>query len=172
MPLRRAEAAAAPCWRREAGASGGDRTGAGVSEAGLSWGVQALWQTLSPLLPGLGVEVVPSIASTNGALLERTRALPRESERNAFAGSQSPAPFGRRAIDAQPYLLIAEHQTAGRGRRGRSWRSAPVASLTFTLALPLSTDAWSGLSLAVGVALAEALDPLRPSTPAAARGSG
>src|SRR5436305_15350183 len=67
--------------------------------------------------------------------------------------------FGRRAADLQPCLLVAEHQTHGHGRNGRVWQAAPGASLTFSLALPLAPKDWSGLSLAVGVALAQALDP-------------
>jgi BirA family biotin operon repressor/biotin-[acetyl-CoA-carboxylase] ligase len=58
-----------------------------------------------------------------------------------------------------PTLLIAEKQTAGRGRAGRAWHSAPGASLTFSLAwkfnLPLR--ALVGLPLAVGVGIAETL---------------
>jgi BirA family biotin operon repressor/biotin-[acetyl-CoA-carboxylase] ligase len=58
-----------------------------------------------------------------------------------------------------PLLLIAESQTAGRGRAGRAWHSDPGAGLTFSLAwrfrLPL--QALAGLPLAVGVALAKAL---------------
>jgi len=60
----------------------------------------------------------------------------------------------------QASLLVAEHQTRGRGRLGRDWASNAGASLTFSLALPLAPQAWSGLSLAVGLALAEALDPV------------
>ena len=63
------------------------------------------------------------------------------------------------AATLRPRVLVADRQTAGRGRRGRSWQSAPGASLTFSLAWPLATADLSGLSLAVGVALAEALDP-------------
>ncbi len=62
----------------------------------------------------------------------------------------------------EPRLLVADRQTAGRGRRGRTWHSAPGASLTFSLAWPMAGTDLSGLSLAVGVALAEAIDP-RPS---------
>ncbi|NWG30886.1 MAG: biotin--[acetyl-CoA-carboxylase] ligase [Rhodocyclaceae bacterium] len=80
-------------------------------------------------------ELLPECASTNALLLARA-------ENGAPSGS----------------VLIAETQTAGRGRRGRTWHSAPGDSLTFSLlwrfapgTLPL------GLSLAAGVAVSEAL---------------
>lgn len=54
-------------------------------------------------------------------------------------------------------LLLAEKQTAGRGRRGRSWHQGPQ-SLAFSLLWRLPDDRpASGLSLAVGLAVAEAL---------------
>lgn len=58
-----------------------------------------------------------------------------------------------------PVLLVAEHQTAGRGRAGRSWLSGPGDSLTFSLAWPfdLPTHALLGLPLAAGVAVADTL---------------
>lgn len=58
-----------------------------------------------------------------------------------------------------PTLLIARSQTAGRGRAGRSWLSAPGKSLTFSLAWKFHApvQALVGLPLAVGVALADAL---------------
>jgi BirA family biotin operon repressor/biotin-[acetyl-CoA-carboxylase] ligase len=55
---------------------------------------------------------------------------------------------------------VAEHQTRGRGRQGKEWQSSAGASLTFSLALPLAPVDWSGLSLAVGLAVAETFDPL------------
>lgn len=57
-------------------------------------------------------------------------------------------------------LLIAEKQTAGRGRAGRVWHSAPGATLTFSLAWKFNRPIQElvGLPLAVGVALAHALD--------------
>jgi BirA family biotin operon repressor/biotin-[acetyl-CoA-carboxylase] ligase len=108
----------------------------------LAWHAEPLWQRLEPLLPGLSVEVIARLESTNTELIERAR----------NAG-------GRRSGDTQPCLLVAEHQTGGRGRQGRDWLASAGASLTFSLALPLAPASWSGLSLAVGVALAEALDP-------------
>ena len=41
----------------------------------------------------------------------------------------------------------------------REWTSSAGASLTFSLSLPLQPVQWGGLSLAVGLALAEALEP-------------
>ena len=52
-----------------------------------------------------------------------------------------------------PCLLVAERQTAGRGRLGRHWQSSVGDSLTFSFAVPMARPDWSGLSLAVGVAL-------------------
>jgi len=52
---------------------------------------------------------------------------------------------------------------------GRVWKAAPVASLTFSLSLPMNPPDWSGLSLAVGCALADALDPRTPGDASAPR---
>jgi BirA family biotin operon repressor/biotin-[acetyl-CoA-carboxylase] ligase len=54
---------------------------------------------------------------------------------------------------------FAERQTAGQGRRGRAWHSPLAANLTFSAARRFAGGfaALSGLSLAVGVAVAEAL---------------
>jgi BirA family transcriptional regulator, biotin operon repressor / biotin---[acetyl-CoA-carboxylase] ligase len=131
----------------------------------LQWGAEALWEQLTPQLPGLSVEVVARIASTNTALLERARIATPPTEEGELAQvrrSVESAAFGRRAADVQPCLLVAEHQTRGRGRLGRNWQATPGASLTFSLSLPFDPVDWSGLSLSVGVALADALDPLQP----------
>jgi BirA family transcriptional regulator, biotin operon repressor / biotin---[acetyl-CoA-carboxylase] ligase len=137
-------------------------------EPPLHWGAQALWHQLQPVLPGLSVEVVHSTRSTNTALLERARAVPDPSPEGGdvqVRRSLEAGAFGRRSIDLQPCLLVAEHQSAGRGRQGRTWQSAAGASLTFSLGMPLAVGDWSGLSLAVGVALAQALDAARPDRP-------
>lgn len=72
--------------------------------------------------------------------------LMRRAERGAPAGS----------------VVVADEQSAGRGRRGRQWLSAPAASLTFSMLWRFSGPATklSGLSLAVGVGLARALESL------------
>jgi len=57
-----------------------------------------------------------------------------------------------------PLLLSASRQTAGRGRLGRAWQSDDAA-LTFSAALVLPAELdLSGLSLAVGCTVADALD--------------
>lgn len=60
-----------------------------------------------------------------------------------------------------PILLVTERQTAGRGRLGREWVSegGGLGTLTFSLGLPLALADWSGLSLAVGLSLAQSLHP-------------
>ncbi|MEO8924072.1 MAG: biotin--[acetyl-CoA-carboxylase] ligase [Caldimonas sp.] len=85
----------------------------------------------------LEIDCVDETGSTNADLLERCR----------------------NSLERRARLLVAERQTAGRGRRGRPWQSTPGASLTFSLAWPLAAGDLSGLSLALGVAVAEAIDP-------------
>ncbi|WP_341890152.1 biotin--[acetyl-CoA-carboxylase] ligase [Variovorax sp. YR752] len=139
-----------------------------MAEPPIQWGAEALWQQLRTLLPGLSVEVLERCVSTNSALLERARVEVRPDPENAdvlVQRSVESAAFGRRAADIQPCLLVAENQTGGRGRLGRSWQSAPGASLTFSLSTPIARADWSGLSLVVGLALAQALDPHPGATP-------
>ena len=84
-----------------------------------------------------GVEVLETCGSTNTELLSR-------------------------AAMAEPVLLFAEEQTAGRGRRGRRWHADPQSSLMFSLRWEFAGDAGRlrGLSLACGVAVARALRSL------------
>ena len=104
----------------------------------LNWQAQALQARLRAELPGLNVHLRDSVDSTNTRLLEECGASV--------------------AAQLDPTLLVAEQQLRGRGRQGRSWQAERGASLTFSLALRLRCTDCSGLSLAVGVALADALD--------------
>ena len=112
------------------------------SNTPIRWPAEAIWEAVAPLLPGFTVEVLPEIDSTNTELMRR------------FKGSPSQAP------QSEPLLLIAEQQSAGRGRLGRAWQSQRGDSLMFSLGLPLQPLDWSGLSLAVGISLAESLEAL------------
>jgi len=111
-----------------------------ATAAAPDWPLETLQAQLAALLPACRVEHRAEIDSTSSELMRRAR-----------AGEDAPV------------LLVAERQTAGRGRMGRTWDSALAAgepaSLTFSLGLPLAPRDWSGLSLAVGLALAESLDP-------------
>jgi BirA family biotin operon repressor/biotin-[acetyl-CoA-carboxylase] ligase len=120
-----------------------------ASASRTNWGAEALWQALVPLLPGVSIEIVERLDSTNSELIDRLRNAARVSQERR----------GGRVDDLQPQLLVAISQTAGRGRLGRRWHSEAGSSLTFSLALPLQRADWSGLSLAVGLAVVEALDP-------------
>jgi BirA family biotin operon repressor/biotin-[acetyl-CoA-carboxylase] ligase len=84
----------------------------------------------------LNVDVVESTTSTNSELMKR-----------AISG----APSGS--------CLVAEIQTAGRGRRGRVWQSALGGSLTFSVLWRFDQGAsqLGGLSLVVGLAVLRAL---------------
>jgi BirA family biotin operon repressor/biotin-[acetyl-CoA-carboxylase] ligase len=56
-------------------------------------------------------------------------------------------------------LVIANEQTAGRGRGGKTWQSSPGAGIWLTLIeRPADTSGLGVLSLRVGLAAAEALD--------------
>ncbi len=110
----------------------------------IQWQAEAIWEAVSPSLPTFSVEVLPEVDSTNTELMRRAR-----------------------AGQLDPVLLVAERQSAGRGRLGRTWSSGgdtvtagvPLPSLTFSLGLPLSPADWSGLSLAVGLSVVESLHP-------------
>ncbi|MDO9195650.1 biotin--[acetyl-CoA-carboxylase] ligase [Rhodoferax sp.] len=66
----------------------------------IRWPAEAIWEAVVADLPGFTVEILPEIDSTNTELMRRARA-------------------GR----LEPVLLVAEQQTAGRGRLGRQWFS-------------------------------------------------
>jgi hypothetical protein len=87
------------------------------------------------LIESATVERVARTASTNDDLLARVRAA-------AAAG----------ATEFAPCLLVADAQTAGRGRSGRRWHSEPGRSLTLSLAWQPRRADLGGLSLAVGAA--------------------
>lgn len=108
------------------------------------WPLEQLRHAMPTASPPFEVEVLPQIDSTNSELMRRAR--------NGWV---------------TPVLLVAERQTAGRGRMGRHWFSAvqdsrapqTVPCLTFSIGLPLMPLDWSGLSLAVGLSIVQSLHP-------------
>jgi BirA family transcriptional regulator, biotin operon repressor / biotin---[acetyl-CoA-carboxylase] ligase len=88
------------------------------------------------------IDVVSETGSTNADLIAR-----------AAAGE-----------DVDGAVLIAEHQTAGRGRQGRSWSDVVGAQITMSVgvdATAVPSEAWGWLPLATGIAI---VDAIRDST--------
>jgi BirA family biotin operon repressor/biotin-[acetyl-CoA-carboxylase] ligase len=84
------------------------------------------------------LDVVEQTGSTNADLLAR-----------AASGS-----------DIAGAVLIAEHQTAGRGRQGRTWSATPRAQISMSVGVSVvdvPVTAWAWLSLATGVAVVDAV---------------
>jgi BirA family biotin operon repressor/biotin-[acetyl-CoA-carboxylase] ligase len=79
-----------------------------------------LSERLRAIAPALTVEALAETRSTNDLAMARLR---------EHAGKGPPA----------PYLAVAERQTAGRGRLGRTWHSPPGLNLAFSVALPLAS---------------------------------
>ena len=121
-----------------------DPLAVGKRGVNIQWPSEAIWEAVVPLLPTFTVEVLPELDSTNTELMRRAR-----------------------AGQLDPILLVAERQTAGRGRLGRTWVSEGssgsgqelIACLTFSFGMALEPQDWSGLSLAVGLSLAHSLHP-------------
>lgn len=86
------------------------------------------------LPPDLRLDLAPLVDSTNRVLMDADPAL-------------------------DPQALLAEFQSAGRGRRGREWRSPFGANLYLSMAwtYPLWPPQLPAMSLAVGVVCARAL---------------
>ncbi len=102
--------------------------------------VAALRESLVDCAIVNGIDFVDEVDSTNSELLRRVDA------------------HGMKAVAGT--LLIAAHQTGGRGRRERAWHSAPGENLLCSLAIepPLARESWGWLAQIAGLALADALN--------------
>lgn len=93
---------------------------------------------LAPAGPLARFEIVDSVGSTNTALADELRAAP--------------------SLWPTPGLLLAEQQTAGRGRSGRTWVTPPGTSVTGTFvarpSVPAETLGWLPLLAGLGVVTA------------------
>lgn len=91
---------------------------------------------LAALAPQWRVEVEEEVTSTNALVAERARA-------------------GERA----GFVVVAEHQSAGRGRLDRAWQTPPRSSLMFSVLLRPSVPvaSWPMLPLLTGYAVVAAV---------------
>lgn len=85
------------------------------------------------------LDVVAETGSTNADLAERAR-----------------------TGEAEGAVLVADHQSAGRGRRDRTWTAPPRAGLAVSVLLrpgahQVPPDRWSWLTMMAGVAVTDAL---------------
>ncbi len=103
--------------------------------------VDALRRALvAPHGPYTALDVVAETGSTNAELAGAAR---------AGAGDRT--------------VLVAEHQTAGRGRAGRGWTAPPRSGLALSVLLrpqPVPQSRWGWLPLLAGVALGEVVAEL------------
>ncbi|HKI98332.1 MAG TPA: biotin--[acetyl-CoA-carboxylase] ligase [bacterium] len=90
-------------------------------------------------MPALGNEIIrlEEVASTNSLVLER------------------PAYLERHGL-----VVVARHQTGGRGRMGRRWASLPGRQLQFSVVLhpPFPTADFPAVALLAGLAVAQACE--------------
>lgn len=87
-------------------------------------------------IPDVRIEVVDTAASTNALAVRR-----------AHEGA------------ADGLVVVADHQTAGRGRLDRTWETPPGTALTFSMVLRpvVPTRSWPWLPLLTGYAVGKAL---------------
>jgi BirA family transcriptional regulator, biotin operon repressor / biotin---[acetyl-CoA-carboxylase] ligase len=103
----------------------------------LNTAAENIWIDCHAHWPTLSIEAVPTIDSTNSALMRRAR-----------------------AGQLDPTVMMAVTQSAGKGRSGKHWISPAGDSLSFSVGLPLTNvTGLAGLSLVVGAVLAEQLSP-------------
>jgi len=116
--------------------------------------ISTMTDTRDPARSPLSGEALARQIVRPGGLWSEVSVVARTGSTNAdlVAGARDGAPEGA--------VLVAEEQTAGRGRMGRSWLSPPRAALTFSVLLrpadvPAARRGW--LPLLAGVAVATAI---------------
>jgi BirA family biotin operon repressor/biotin-[acetyl-CoA-carboxylase] ligase len=108
------------------------------SDSRLPLDVDALRARLRPGHAWRQLDVVASTGSTNADLLSRAQA----------------------GADVAGSVLLAEFQSAGRGRHGRNWATPPRAQIAMSVAIDvtgIAAEKWGWLPLLTGVALVDSV---------------
>jgi BirA family transcriptional regulator, biotin operon repressor / biotin---[acetyl-CoA-carboxylase] ligase len=120
-------------------ASDTGKTGVDSNSCNSLLSADEILRRLGPLAGEFGLQVLAECTSTNSQLMD--------------------APP---ADDGRVHVVVAERQTAGRGRRGRQWQSWSGGSLTFSSLWRFAPGAPvpAGLSLVAGLAVVRSLEKL------------
>jgi BirA family transcriptional regulator, biotin operon repressor / biotin---[acetyl-CoA-carboxylase] ligase len=100
--------------------------------------VDALRATLRPQHAWRRLDVVSSTGSTNADLLSRAQS----------------------DVDVAGSVLLAEFQSAGRGRHGRNWATPPRAQIAMSVGIDvtgIAAEKWGWIPLLTGVALVDSV---------------
>lgn len=99
------------------------------------------------------IEACPSVSPEHIASAELFASI--DSTSDYLASVDLPA-------DGKARLCVAEHQTSGRGRRGRCWLAPPGGGIAFSIArsLPLSPADLTPIGLVTALAIVEAMEAL------------
>jgi BirA family biotin operon repressor/biotin-[acetyl-CoA-carboxylase] ligase len=117
-------------------------------------------------VPGRGYRLPAPLSMFNAAAIERALGDAHGAWQvqlvDTAASTSTQLMQAALAADIHRTVLVAEVQTAGRGRLGRQWQSGLGASLTFSVGWRFAQGAGAlgGLSLVVGVALVRAVKAL------------
>ncbi|MDM1707541.1 bifunctional biotin--[acetyl-CoA-carboxylase] ligase/biotin operon repressor BirA [Thiopseudomonas alkaliphila] len=137
----------------------------GISRAAVWKRIAALEQSMGlPVerLKGKGYRLPQGQWLLDQELLEQAVALPVTVYQSIDSTNQAATLL--LAEQSAPFLVLAEQQTAGRGRRGRDWVSPPAQNIYLSLVWPVkrSFAQLEGLSLVVGLALYRVLKQQLP----------
>ncbi|MGL4667067.1 MAG: biotin--[acetyl-CoA-carboxylase] ligase [Saezia sp.] len=113
-----------------------------MSSLKFNWPMADLYPAFCTLHPDFKIEVLSETDSTNTQLLARLH-----------------------QGDTTPTLLVAENQTAGKGRMGKSWHAQPGQALTFSLLIPTTLENVGWLALVTACAFIRTLEKKLPAHP-------
>lgn len=115
------------------------------------WSDDQRLRWLNPSWPLCADEIIAGLSGTAFPLLDSLEVFYALESTNSYLHEESAFPHGK--------ACLAEIQRAGRGRRGRRWHSPPCANIYLSLGwrFEATPDRLAGLSLGVGIKLAEVL---------------